>query len=80
MARHTSEAAVHQVGNRYDMILIASRRARELSRGWQPLVPGKNGTVITALREIEAGKIGRDYLLKPLTLGRREQPPEFPDK
>jgi hypothetical protein len=32
--------------------------------------------LVTALREIEAGKIGRDYLLKPRTLDRRERPPE----
>lgn len=80
MDGRTSEQAVKQVGSRYDMILIASRRARELSRGWAPLVPGNNGTVVTALREIEAGKIGREYLLKPQTLDRRERPPESPDK
>ncbi len=80
MDGRTSEEAVKQVGSRYDMILIASRRARELSRGWKPLVPGNHGTVVTALNEIEAGKIGREYLLKPLTLDRRERPPESPDK
>jgi DNA-directed RNA polymerase subunit K/omega len=39
-------------------------------------VASKNGTVVTALREIEQGKIGRDYLLKPQNLERRELPPE----
>jgi DNA-directed RNA polymerase subunit K/omega len=34
-----------------------------------------NDVLVTALREIEAGKIGRDYLLKPRTLDRREKPP-----
>lgn len=80
MDGRTSEEAVKQVGNRYDMVLIASRRARELSRGWRPLVSGNNGTVVTALNEIEAGKIGRDYLLKPQVLDRRERAPESPDK
>jgi DNA-directed RNA polymerase omega subunit len=75
MARHTSELAALQVG-RYDLILIASRRARELNRGWRPRVTGNNGVVVTALREIEAGLIGRDYLLKPQNLDRRERPPE----
>jgi DNA-directed RNA polymerase subunit omega len=64
MARLTSELAVAQVGNRFDLVLIASIRSRELKRGYLPLVPSKNGPNVTALREIEAGKIGRDYLLK----------------
>jgi len=76
MARLTSELAVEAVGNRYDLVLIASRRVRELNRGWRPTVASKNGTVVTALREIEQGKIGRDYLLKPQNLERRELPPE----
>lgn len=75
MARHTSELAALQVG-RYDLILIGARRARELNRGWRPLLKTDNGVVVTALREIEAGLVGRDYLRKPQNLDRREKPPE----
>jgi DNA-directed RNA polymerase subunit omega len=64
MARLTSELAVAQVGNRFDLVLIASIRSRELKKGHMPLVSSKNGPNVTALREIEAGKIGRDYLEK----------------
>jgi DNA-directed RNA polymerase subunit omega len=64
MARLTSELAVAQVGNRFDLVLIASIRSRELKKGHMPLVTSKNGPNVTALREIEAGKIGRDYLKK----------------
>jgi DNA-directed RNA polymerase subunit omega len=64
MARLTSEDAVAQVGNRFDLVLIASIRARELKRGHAPLVPTTNGPIVTALREIEAGKVGRNYLNK----------------
>lgn len=64
MARLTSQAAVEMVGNRFDLVLIASHRARELKRGDMPRVPSKNGPNITALREIEAGKVGREYLEK----------------
>jgi DNA-directed RNA polymerase subunit omega len=77
MARLTSELAVTQVGSRYDLVLIASRRVRELNRGWMPKVQSKNSSAVTALREIEAGLIGRDYLLKPTTLDRHEKPPQF---
>ena len=77
MARLTSELAAAQVGSRYDLVLIASRRVRELNRGWMPKVQSKNSSEVTALREIEAGLIGRDYLLKPTTLDRHEKPPQF---
>ena len=75
MARISSEIAAQKVG-RYDLILIGARRARELNRGWRPTVTGDNGIVVTAIREIEAGHIGRDYLLKPPNLDRRERPPQ----
>jgi len=62
MARITSEKAALAVENRFDLVLIASQRARELKRGALPKLASKNGTVVTALREIEVGYIGRDYL------------------
>jgi len=65
MARISSELAAAAVGGRYDLVLIASRRVRELSAGWAPTVESDNDNIVTALREIEAGNIGRDYLLKP---------------
>lgn len=72
----SSQAAVSAVGNRYDLILIASRRARELSRGDQPLITSRRGPVVTALAEIEAGRIGRTYLLKETDIDppRRRRP------
>ena len=72
MARITSEPAVKAVGNKYDLILIASRRARELKHGWSPHVPVKKGenATVTALREIEQGFVGRDYLLKPVDIAK----------
>ena len=60
--RYTSQTAVDQVGNRYDLILIASQRARELSNGHRPKIDTKAGRVVTALQEIEQGLVGRDYL------------------
>jgi len=76
MARITSELAAQAVGNKYDLVLIAARRARELKRGWRARVDGKDGYLVTAIREIEQGLIGREYLLKPRMLDRREKPPE----
>ena len=61
----TSQAAVEAVENRYDLVLIGARRARELGRGDMPKVDGpKHSHVLTAIKEIEHGKVGRDYLYK----------------
>lgn len=65
MARITSETAAQKVGSKYDLILIASRRARELRHGHAPMVAAEDDNeVVIALREIEQGLVGRDYLLK----------------
>jgi len=64
-ARYTSEEAVNMVGNRFDLVLIASARVRELKRGYRPKVPKSNdGHTVTALKEIEKGLVGRNYLYK----------------
>lgn len=65
MARITSEEASHAVGSKYDLVLIASRRVRELRNGHAPTIADPHRSeIVTALREIEQGKVGRDYLLK----------------
>jgi DNA-directed RNA polymerase omega subunit len=58
MARYTSELAAHMFGdNRFNLVLGASQRARELKNGSMQRVEGKDATtVVTALREIEEGK------------------------
>lgn len=61
-ARYTSEEAVNQIGNRFDLVLIASARVRELKRGYRAKVITKAGPTVTALQEIEKGLVGRDYL------------------
>lgn len=65
MARITSEKASEAVGSKYDLVLIASRRVRELNRGDSPLIDDPHRSpIVTALREIEQGKVGREYLVK----------------
>ncbi|QJC36706.1 DNA-directed RNA polymerase subunit omega [Enterobacteriaceae endosymbiont of Donacia simplex] len=61
MARVTVEKAVKKIGNRFDLIIIASKRARQIQiRGKIPLLPEKNDkTTILALREIEQGLINK---------------------
>jgi DNA-directed RNA polymerase subunit omega len=60
----TSQQAVEAVGNRYDLVLIASQRVRELNSGHRPRVESRHGPVLTALKEIEQGHVDRKYLLK----------------
>ena len=61
-----SELAVAMIGNRYDLVLAGARRMRELSRGDMPRINLKfpHSAGVTALLEIEAGKISRDYIYR----------------
>jgi DNA-directed RNA polymerase subunit omega len=59
-----TDKCVEAVGNRFDLVLIAAARVRELRRGHSKQVIGLNGPAITALREIESGLVGREYLKK----------------
>ena len=68
----TSEDAVAMLGNRYDLVLVASQRVRELSRGHMPKVITNHGRVVTALLEIEAGHVGNEYLFKDNDTDRRQ--------
>ena len=63
MARVTVEDCLENVSNRFELVLIASKRARQLSRGSDPLVPTEGDKVtVIALREIAAGLIDKSIL------------------
>ncbi|WP_028868173.1 DNA-directed RNA polymerase subunit omega [Psychromonas arctica] len=64
MARVTVEDAVNVVGNRFDLILMASRRARQLATGGKtPLVdPENDKPTVIALREIEENLITNELM------------------
>jgi DNA-directed RNA polymerase subunit omega len=74
MAKISSQEAVAAIGNRYDLVLVGARRARELRSGWQPMIDTDNDVCVTALKEIELKKIGKEYLLKNPSIGRKERP------
>ncbi len=53
MARITVEDCLEHVENRFDLVLLAARRARQIAQGADPLVPGENDKpTVIALREI----------------------------
>ena len=64
MARVTVQDAVEKIGNRFDLVLVAARRARQMQVGGKdPLVPEENDkTTVIALREIEEGRIMNQIL------------------
>jgi DNA-directed RNA polymerase subunit omega len=65
MARITSEEAVKAIGNRYDLVLVASARVKELAAGEKPKISTNNGYMVTALKEIEQGLYTKaEYLRK----------------
>lgn len=57
MARITVEDCLKNVDNRFELVLIAAKRARQLARtSADPKVPAENDKVtVLALREIAAG-------------------------
>ena len=67
MARVTVEDCLDNVDNRFELVLVATKRARQLANGVQPLVDWENDKpTIVALREIAEGLIGPSILDEPL--------------
>ncbi|MCG7871970.1 MAG: DNA-directed RNA polymerase subunit omega [Candidatus Thiodiazotropha lotti] len=58
MARVTVEDCMDFVDNRFDLVLLATKRARQLVNGVEPLLPWENDKpTVMALREIAEGLI-----------------------
>ena len=64
MARITVEDCLKHIPNRFDMTLSATYRARQLVQGHSPKIISHDKPTVTALREIAAGEIGTEMLLK----------------
>jgi len=63
MARVTVEDSLENVGNRFDLVLIAAKRARNISMGAEPMIaPENDKPTVIALREIADGLIGEEIL------------------
>lgn len=57
MARITVEDCLLRIPNRFQLVVVAARRAKDLLQGARPLVKSENKEVVTALREIAEGKV-----------------------
>lgn len=66
MARITVEDCLSKVDNRFELVLVSSRRARQLMRtGQDPFVEWDNDKpTVVALREIAEGYIDSSILMK----------------
>ena len=65
MARVTVEDCVDKIPNRFDLVLLAAQRAREISGGAELTIErDRDKNPVVALREIAAGKVGIEMLLK----------------
>ncbi len=63
MARVTIEDCLDNVDNRFELVLLASKRARQLASGKEPLVDWENDKpTVVALREISEGLITNKIL------------------
>jgi DNA-directed RNA polymerase subunit omega len=69
VARVTVEDCLEKIDNRFKLIMVASKRARQIAMGTEPLVEWENDKpTVVALREIAAELITEESLKElPLT-------------
>ena len=64
MARVTVEDCIERVPNRFSLVHLAMRRAKQLLSGASPLVECNNKSIVVALREISQGKVDFEDISK----------------
>ena len=57
MAPITVEDCLQKIPNRFELIILGAKRAKQLFKGARPLLETDNREIVTALREIAAGKV-----------------------
>ena len=63
MARITVEDCTTRINNRFELVLLATRRARQIARGAAPLVDEENDKpTVIALREIAEGHVDDAFM------------------
>ncbi len=64
MARITVEDCLKTIPNRFELVLAATYRARQLVQGHSSRVESRDKATVVALREVAAGVTDRDMLTK----------------
>ncbi|HIU74123.1 MAG TPA: DNA-directed RNA polymerase subunit omega [Candidatus Aphodousia faecipullorum] len=67
MARVTVEDCLKKVPNRFELVLAAAQRARQLSSGSVARVDAKDKPTVVALREIAAGATTKEEMFKRIS-------------
>jgi DNA-directed RNA polymerase subunit omega len=62
MARISVDDCLSKIPNRFELTLAVTVRARQIAQGSQPMVESRDKPIVTALREIAAGKVGVEIL------------------
>jgi DNA-directed RNA polymerase subunit omega len=57
MARITVEDCLKKVESRFELVILAGRRAKMIMKGAKPIVEANNRPIVTSLREVAAGKV-----------------------
>ncbi len=57
MARITVEDCLRKVESRFQLVILAARRAKMIMKGAHPLIEADNRPIVMALREVAAGKV-----------------------
>ena len=57
MARITIEDCLEKVENRYELVHLVTKRVKQIKAGKDILVRSENKDIVTALREVAAGKV-----------------------
>ena len=75
MARVTVEDCLPMVDNRFALVLLAAKRARQLMAGARPILEvSKNKPPVLSLREIATGKVRFDRDVRETLLGKYGEP------
>ena len=76
MARATVEVCVDRVPNRFDLVVLAGQRARDISSGSELLVDRDNDkNPVVALREIAEDQLSTEELFESVVQGRQKVSP-----
>jgi DNA-directed RNA polymerase subunit omega len=74
MARVTVEDCLPLVDNRFALVLLATKRTRQLMAGARPLMANtKNKPPVLALREVATGKVRFDRSVRDALAGKFDQ-------
>ncbi|MGD9577706.1 MAG: DNA-directed RNA polymerase subunit omega [Syntrophorhabdus sp.] len=71
MARITVEDCMDKVENRFELVHLSAKRAKQLIKGTKPLTKSSNKEIVTALREIADDLV---YFEKKEVLDKKETP------